>query len=218
MSALDECHDYYTYSKRVWRLLQNDVKEGRKFSFRNRTTGTSVVEKELLGRAQPYITSYLTSFTFQHLLSLFEDYFFGLVRSWLFAHPANLSKKQIELGTILKSPDKNAIIMAVVDTELNALNYKSVSDWFNYLRGLVKLSCPSAEEIEKLTEIKASRNIIVHNNGIANEIYVRKAGKLARCKDGEILEIPEPYHRESWETIKKVVSDLSTSAIEKARD
>jgi hypothetical protein len=29
--------------------------------------------------------------------------------------------------------------------------------------------------------------------------------------------MPERYHRESWETIKKVVSDVSAAAIAKAR-
>ncbi|MEX2138077.1 MAG: hypothetical protein WD894_02365 [Pirellulales bacterium] len=79
-SALDASHDYYTYTKRVWRLLQQLVKEGRKFSFRNPTTGTRVDEQVLFGRAQLYITDYLVSFTFQHFVSLFEDFFFGLQR------------------------------------------------------------------------------------------------------------------------------------------
>ncbi len=71
LSALDASHDYYTYTKRVWRLLQQIVKEGRKFTFRNRTTHTQIDEQVLFGRAQLYVTEYLMSSTFQHFVSLF---------------------------------------------------------------------------------------------------------------------------------------------------
>ncbi len=80
---------------------------------------------------------------------------------------------------------------------------------------MTNLGCPTADEIEKLAEIKASRDILVHNNGIANATYVSKAGTRARYLDGEKLEIPEHYHRASWETINKAVRDVSTAAIGK---
>lgn len=213
--ALDESHDYYTYTKRVWRLLQRMVKEGRKFNFRNPTTGTRVEEQVLLGRAQLYVTDYLVAFTFQHFVSLFEDVLFELLRSWLSACPASLSKKQVEMGTVLKAPDKAAIVMAVVNKELNELKYERLADWFAHLERLTKLGCPTGDEIERLTEIKASRDILTHNHGIVNATYVAKAAKRARYRDGEKLEIPEYYHRESWELIKKVIDDLSAAAIAK---
>lgn len=215
--ALDASHDYFTYTKRVWRLLQQIVEEGRKFTFRNRTTGTRVDEQVLLGRAQLYVTDYLISSTFQHFVSLFEDFFFGLLRRWLAAYPGSLSNKQLEMSAVLKAPDKTAIVLSVVDKELNERKYKRVADWFSYLEQLANLGCPTTEEIEILAEIKASRDILVHGNGMANAIYVEKAGRRARCQDGQKLEIPEQYHRESWETIKKVVYDLSSAAITKSR-
>jgi hypothetical protein len=217
LSALDASHDYYTYTKRVWRLLQQIVKEGRKFSFRNPTTGTRVDEQVLLGRTQLYVTDYLMSSTFQHFVSLFEDFFFELLRDWLSAYPGSLSKKQVEMGTVLKAPDKAAIVLTVVDKELNELKYERVADWFTFLDRLINLGCPTAEEIEKLAEIKASRDILVHNNGIANATYVSKSGSRARYKEGEKLEISEQYHRVTWETIKKVVRDVFVAAIGKAR-
>ena len=36
-------------------------------------------------------------------------------------------------------------------------------------------------------------------------------------KDGERIDIPERYHRETWELIRKLVSDLSNAAIAKAQ-
>lgn len=215
LSSLDASHDYYTYTKRAWRLLQQIIKEGRKFTFHNRTTGTRVDEQVLLESAQLYVTDYLMSSTFQHFVSLFEDLFFGVLRLWLTAYPGSLSKKQIDVGTVLKAIDKPAIILKVVDRELNELKYERVAEWFAYLEKLANLGCPTTAEIEKLAEIKASRDILVHNNGVINATYIGKAGGCARHQDGDKLEIPEQYHRESWETIKKVVLDLSAAVVAK---
>ena len=217
LSALEASHDYYTYTKRMWRLLPEIVEEGRKFTFRNLTTGTRVDEQSLLGRAELYVADYLMSSTFQHFVSLFEDFFFELLRYWLAAYPASLSKKQIDVGSVLKASDKMAIVLAIVDRELNELKYERLTDWFAYLDRLANLGCPTADDIECLAEIKASRDILVHNGGIANITYVFKAGSRARHEDGEKLEIPEHYHLASWETINKVVSDVSVAALAKLR-
>lgn len=161
-TALNESHDYFTYTKRVWRLLQEDIRKGRKVTFRNPPTKTSMDEQALLRSAEPYLAGYLTSASFQHFVALFEDFFFDLLRLWLAAYPASLSKKQLELGTVLKAVDKDEIVRAVVDKELNDLKYARLADWFAYLDSLVKLGCPSADEIERLAEIKASRDILMH--------------------------------------------------------
>jgi hypothetical protein len=48
----------------------------------------------------------------------------------------------------------------------------------------------TANESSRLAELKATRNVRAHNAGIANEIYVRKSGQLARAKAGEPLSMP----------------------------
>jgi hypothetical protein len=217
ISALDASHDYFTYTKRVWRLLEQVVKEGRHFNLQNRATRSRMSERDLVAKAPLYISDYLVTSTFQHFVLLFEEFFFDLLRLWLASYPHSLSKKQLEFSTVLKASDKAGIVLSVVDKELNELKYERLADWFAYLDRLVKLGCPTTGEIEKLAEIKASRDILVHNKGIANAAYVSKAGGRARYRDGEPLEVSEPYHLASWEMIKKVVSDISAAAIAKAR-
>ena len=216
LTALDESHDYYTFTKRVWRFVDRVVREGRRFSFRNINTGTRVDQHLLLERSQRYETRYLTSSAFQHFVTVFEDYLFGLLRAWLAAYPASLSKKQIEFGTLLKAGQVDLVVRSVVDKELNELKYERVADWFAYLEKLVKLGCPNPAIIEQLAEIKATRDILVHNQGIANATYISKSGALARCREGEELTLPETYHRASWQTIRSLVQDMTTAAVSKA--
>ena len=137
-------------------------------------------EQTLLRRKRDYIRGHLTRATFQHFVSLFEDFLFDLLRLWLAAHPHSLSRKQVELSVVLAAPDKDAITLTVVDRELNDLKYRRLADWFTYLDQLVHLGCPTADEIERLAETKASRDILVHNKGVVNATYLAKAGGRLR--------------------------------------
>jgi hypothetical protein len=50
---------------------------------------------------------------------------------------------------------------------------------------------------------------------VANDLYVRKAGGRARHATGERIDIPDAYHRETWDLLRKVVTDLSAAMLAK---
>ncbi len=213
---LDACHDYFTHTKAAWAVVAESVAGGHALTIRSEATGTVVGGEELVGLAQRYLAEDLLESTFQKFASIFEDFLFGLLRLWLAAHPARLSKKQLDFATVLHAPDKDAITLAVVDRELDGLKYERLAGWFQYLDGLVHLGCPAPVQVEQLAEIKASRDILAHNRGVVNATYLSKSGPCARQREGRRLEIPEPYHRQSWELIRDVIADIASAAIEKA--
>ncbi len=218
LSSLDAGHNYYAHTKAVWRLVQRMPREGRKFASRNLATGDIVKEAELANLAQGYVTGYLASATFQHFVSLFERFVSDLLCLWLTEYPDSLSSNQLEFRTVLDSQDKETIVAAVVQQKVHELSYKSVGKWFDYFEKIAKLGCPDNDQIERLSEIKASRDILVHNNGIVNSIYVDKSKGRDRFADGDKLELPENYHRDSWQLIKQVVTDVADAAINKLRN
>ena len=84
----------------------------------------------------------------------------------------------------------------MVSREVNEIMYERPSGWFAYLEERAKLGCPTADEIERIAEAKASRDVLVHNRGVANRTYESKAGKFARYKDGLQIDITDPYHHQ----------------------
>ena len=82
-----------------------------------------------------------------------------------------------------------------MDKELNEVMYQSPAGWFEYLEKMAKLGVPATEEIRQFAEAKASRDVLVHNRGVANKTYESKAGTLARYQPGERIEIPGDYHK-----------------------
>ena len=216
LAELDAVRDYYANTRTAWRFVQYYVERGETAGFQTATEGDALSERDITEKADYYVAKYLTASTFQQFVSLFEDFLFGVMRQWLMAYPQRLARKQIPFSLVLDATELNDLRLAAVDRELNELNYKKLREWFAYLDDMVRLGCPTADEIDRLAEIKATRDIVVHNRGLANRTYEDKAGAKKRCNAGERLDIAEQYHRDSWQLIKKVVADVSAAVLTKA--
>ncbi len=213
-AGMDGLHDFYVHTQLAWEQLRSWINEGRSVRSRNLVTGTVVTEADLPTLHDRYTSDYLLEMTFQQTVSLFEAFLFDFLRLVLIHQPLHLDqRKQITVGMALSAPDRASLVTLLAERELNQLRYANVRDWFKYMEDLVHLGCPSADEIDRLAEIKASRDILVHNSGAVNAIYLDKAGVLARGNLGAQLDISDQYHEASWQLVKKVIEDVSTAAI-----
>jgi hypothetical protein len=215
-AALDALHDYYTHTKNAWRVVQLYANEGHKFTVRNRTTGSVLNEQDLLGRAQGYITGQLASGTFKESFAIFEEFFFGLLRLWLSSYPGSLSDLEVTFARVLKAGSLDALTQELIGERLNRRQYQGVKDWFKYLNAQMALGVPTADQINRIAELKASRDILEHHQAVVNSEYRRKAGSLARFNVGDRLEIPEHYHRDSWTLLRDVIREIADAAAVKA--
>ncbi len=131
---------------------------------------------------------------FVQLVTRFEEFFFRLMEILLAERPERLPKdKKIKYGEIVGCTDFRELLERLIARELNDLKYMSVADWIERLKDMVNIDCPSLEETETVAEIKASRDLIIHNSGIINETYIRKAGSRARGKIGGSVRLSLPY-------------------------
>jgi hypothetical protein len=216
LAELNDAHDYFTDSEIAWKFVGTAVQNGQMFSNHNPATGTLTTHIDLANKSRRYVSEQLAEATFQQFISIFESFIFDFLRLWLLAYPQSLGGKKVDFNTILDAPDKDSIALLVVNKELNEVLYDRPAGWFAYLEEKAKLVCPTPGEIEKIAEAKASRDVLVHNRGVAGKTYEAKAGKLARYRDGQRIEIPEYYHREIWELLHNVVADVSNAAMAKA--
>ena len=218
-SDLAAGRNYFEHTKIVWRIARELADQGQAVELPILETGTILTAAEMAARAENYVASYLAESVFQHFVALFEDFVFELLRLWLSAFPGgipNKDQKPVRLATVIDAPDRATILAVIIDGELNALKYERPTAWFRYLNDRVKLGCPTDEQIERLAEIKASRDILAHNRGVVNQTYLDKSGGRSRYKIGQRLEVPEPYLHDTWLLIQGVVQDLATAAIVKA--
>jgi hypothetical protein len=215
-AALTAAHDHFVYTKKIWRIVDIEVRRrGRRIRLDNKVTGSVVNEQDLLRVAQTSANDYLPSATIQQFASLAETFLTDLVRLWLTAHPAHL-KGQVDVQTIVAASDKAAILRPLIDQYVLGMGYKRPSEWFRQLSGIVTLHHPSDAEIAQFAEFKATRDVFVHNRGMVTAIYVEKAGALARAPLGMPLDLPDAYLHSAWRLCCKIVGDVGTDAAARA--
>lgn len=215
LAELTAAHDYFEDTRNAWDLVEKAVNEGETFAFHNPVTGTATSQADLVSRGRRYVKEQLAEASFQQFISIFESFLFDLLRLWLSAYPQSLAKKRVEVQTILDAPDRDALLYEIVGREFNERAYDRPAEWFRYLEERANLGHPAPDEIERIAEAKATRDVLVHNRGVANRIYETKAGRLARYASGERIDVTESYHRQVWSLLRKVVAEVSDAAIAK---
>jgi len=134
------------------------------------------------------------------LVTIMETLLNDILRLILIEYPNKIpSKKQIDVNCILLSNSIEQAKIFIVDSILNEIAYKSPKDYaaeFNKYTGVNLLESPV---FHKYIELKATRDIHIHNAGKANDFYTLKSGVLARVKSGDYLPVDIQYFLMSYE-------------------
>ena len=144
-----------------------------------------------------------------------EDYLQRTLRLVLRWYPGKLrlnidgsqTNKNVPMELILGAGSLSEVVDALIQRQLISTFYGSPERYFQYIENI--LSIKLDKELKAgFSEIKATRDIIIHNSGKANEIYVEKAGQKARGQAGEDLEVDADYFKHSIGTMKKMIQQI----------
>jgi hypothetical protein len=165
--------------------------------------------KEIIPLWENYDANMLDNHIFPNLLNRFEYCYFDLIRLILTHNPKHISeKKQIEVGKIIEANCFEEIIDYIINNEIHELSYKPLEDWFDYLESLINIDLPSEDDIKLLSEAKACRDILVHNSGIVNDMYIKKSGSKSQFELGEDVVISQDYFQSTWVLVNKILKDI----------
>jgi hypothetical protein len=117
---------------------------------------------------------------------------------------------KIDVSALIDAASRENLIEDVIRKNLDLFFYAAPSLQMQYFQTVtgVKLS---SNLVEKWIELKATRDIIVHNSGIANSKYVEKAGALARARSGEALPITDQYFADAISSMKSLVGKTASA-------
>jgi hypothetical protein len=212
-NGLDDLSDFGKHIHLIWEHFKIWVDEGNVLKSRNTQTGTKVTERDLVKRYTRYRITYLQGLGFVQLTTVFEAFVFDFLRLRPTIDTRHLAqKKQIKVGVVLSAADKDALVSLIVERESNELKYDRPKAWFDYMNKVIKLGCPTKDEIERIAEMKAARDLVIHNSSIVNTIYLDKAGSKARYALGDKVAIDRPYFDDGWILAKKLVDDIAAAA------
>lgn len=135
------------------------------------------------------------------LVTIVEAMLGDVVRAVVLKYPQKLgSKRTVSMQDIFEAQSIEEIHIGATDVLLNELSYKSPSERSESLQKILSINLLECSAFHRYMEVKASRDIFIHNRGVANEIYVRKAGSHARVRTGIQLPVDPIYFLESYES------------------
>lgn len=141
------------------------------------------------------------------LLIKFEDAISGLYRYLLKTYPqAYLSSKSITYSELVSLESNiDDIKNRFIDKEVEDFMRSPLSDWYKSFESKQKACfCFDNNEFEVFKEIYYRRNIIVHNQGIVNEVYLNSICESDK-KIGERLFVDKEYLINAFYATKKVL-------------
>ena len=133
-------------------------------------------------------------------------------------HPRKLSiiadKEGIPIDHFLEHESRDDLLERYVALRCEGLRFGKPAEYLDKVERI--LSIQIDDDLKKdYIEIKASRDIIVHNLGEINRLYVDKAGEKARGAVGDELVVNRTYFRHVLVTAK-TLSGAIQREVEKA--
>jgi hypothetical protein len=151
-----------------------------------------------------------------HLVTHTEAWFSDLVRAIAAKYPKKIGpKKQIAISTALQATSIQSLRILATDHLVRDLTYKSPQDFAETVTPLFGINLLEIPPYHKFVELKATRDIYVHNRGIANDVYVRKANHFARSKPGELLIVNNQYFLDNYEAVLRLNEAVGDSLLAK---
>ncbi|MGB5941122.1 MAG: hypothetical protein WBG81_16975 [Rhodanobacter sp.] len=155
-------------------------------------------------------------YALQSVVAETEAFVGSVLRHILTAYPAKLSsgEKKIDLGIVLESTSRDEIISRLVETRIASTLYGSPGDYLGIVGEVVSVPMPSSLA-GQFSEVKATRDLIVHAQGIANSVYIRKSGEYARVESGLLASVDQPYLRHAVAVARQLTSFLAKAVQDK---
>ena len=206
-------------------LATNSGNRNRRFAIPStQTTKTTQInraaqrdDRQLNAIYERFITRELYENFILNSISQFESLLFDILRIVITFYPQKLTvspkkgaevNRNISLDVLLNATDLPDALAMVVDKRLGEISYASPKDYLEYISKIIGVDTSDDFFFDYL-EIKATRDLIIHNSGVINETYLYKAGEKKRGEKGEKVKVDVEYFNHCIATLKKVASTIS---------
>ncbi|KQP52462.1 hypothetical protein ASF41_12475 [Methylobacterium sp. Leaf111] len=146
-------------------------------------------------------------------VSITKDYQRNVMRLVLRAHPERLMGWEkggpaLTLPLVdLISRGRHKVLEEQIRLRLEAILYARPRDYLDRLKRIVKVDVPIVI-FEQFAEVKATRDVVVHAENVANDRYVGKAGSYARARSREALVVDSVYFDQALTILKRLIGGI----------
>ncbi len=201
-------------------IHDSDFIKKQRFAVPSRKLAKEVTRKpdQIVGFLHNAAHRDLFASVFVFLVAQVEAFFVALCRSVLRFDNRRLKTRipgidhvtKLETNDIIDAASHDAVIETLIDREMQAVFYSRPAAYFVYLERVIGITLDPNLKAEWI-EIKATRDIIVHNSGIVNQTYIQKAGSAARGTNGDIIPFDHKYFERTISAMKSTIGKAESS-------
>ena len=206
--------DFHVFTGHSYGSYDEGVKDGQiKGIVANGRTGTTFEAKYVAHLLLQYLDEELPQVVLYQLVSYFESFFFDLLKVLLMHNPRALPPgRQLTVKDVLDKAGWKELVMGMIDEELHKQQYRNVREWFEFLGSVLNTDPVPERDIDRLAELKASRDLLAHNQGRVNDTYIKKSGRLARSRTvGDKLAYDRKYVYDAGDFLTDFVTNIMKS-------
>ena len=143
-----------------------------------------------------------------------EDFFGKIMKTLLRYEPQRLkynnqsdkNESKISINDIIDK-DKDELIDNIIDNKINKLFYDSPQKQLEYMDKALGIKID--ENLWNIwIEYKSRRDVIIHNNGYVNEIYLQKTKKNAKYNLRDKVSFNEDGYLEIMINFKQIIEEI----------
>jgi len=170
---------------------------------------TDYTKEELIGRFQHLGLNRLPIDGIFKLVTIIEILLSYILRDILIEFPGKIpNKRKMDVEQALSATSLEEIKISIIDSLLNEMAYKSPRDYAEEFQKYTGINLLEFPVFHRYIELKATRDIHIHNDGFANDIYITKAATMARVKNGAFLPVDIQYFLQSYEACLQLTEIL----------
>lgn len=163
-------------------------------------------KKELLAQYRYLALHQLAVNGIIRLVTIIEAVLGDIVRALVLKYPQKLgTKRTVQMQIVLEASTIEDVHLRATDAFLHDLSYKTPVELAEELKTILSFNLLECPAYHKYLEVKATRDIYIHNQGVANDTYVRKAGTHVRVRPGMELPVHIRYFLESYEACLQLI-------------
>jgi len=175
---------------------------------------------EIAGEAkEPDIADVVRHGLFVLAVAHVETMLSDTLKYYLSVIPQKIEKENLSVSKDELLAHQFDLVEVQIEKLLQGLFYKSIDDILAYFCSVLSLDAKADNLSAPLREIKATRNILLHNKLVSNSAYIELAGENRRvARAGENLKITPSYLTGSVDTLLLFVAKVNRLIRAKYKD
>ena len=156
----------------------------------------------------------LIELMFSNAVDNFKTYIADIILLCVSKKPNLLFGKTLDAKSIFQTDDINELRAALIEKHVAELSYGNIDDLIKFVKDRMGLDTLQKSKItpKRLNRLIQIRNIITHNRGIVNSLYITRSGSRSD-RLGDAVSVPHPLRTSGY--LQRLAVLLDAQAVQK---